>query len=291
MNGTRAEGPRSVLVTGATGTVGSSVAESLATRDVAVRAGVRDVDAARGRFDGNVDLVAFDFDRPETWGAALGVDGLFLMRPPTVSTARVTDFADAAVRTGVERVAYLSVLGADRNPIVPHRRVESHLADADCAHAFLRASQFMQNFAEVHRPEIAERDEIYIPAGDGAMSFVDARDVGAVAATVLATDGRPDAAYDLTGPVALDHGEAAAIFSDVLGRRISYSDPSPLAFARHMRERGLPYPMILVMLGLYTSARLGFADRVTGDVERALDRPPTPLSEFVRDYEGAWTST
>jgi len=180
-----------VLITAATGTVGRHVVRTLADEDCETRAATRDPDAASerrgdaasGPLDDADAVVAFDFDRPETWGGALeGVDGVFLVRPPGVDEDDLTSFVDAAARVGVDRVAYLSTLGADRNVLIPHHRIERHLRDASVDYTFLRASFFPQNLHEVHRREIVERDEIFVPAGSGKTSFVDARDVGAVGA-------------------------------------------------------------------------------------------------------------
>jgi uncharacterized protein YbjT (DUF2867 family) len=276
--------PDLVLVTGATGTVGSHVAAGLAGR-VETRAGVRD--PARADAPDAVEPVVLDFEKPETWGAALdGVDALFLIRPPQVSTDCLTEFADAAVRVGVEHVAYLSVLGAERNPLLPHRRVERHLSGLGVATTFLRASFFMQNLVEVHPEEVA-RGEIAVPAGDGRTSFVDARDVAAVAATVLADPDRSGGAYDLTGPNALTYHEVATVLSEVLDRRVEYTDPSIPRFVVRRLRAGDPLPFVVVMVGIYTTARLGFAGRVADGVMRVLDREPRTLADFAADYADA----
>ncbi|WP_135365001.1 SDR family oxidoreductase [Halosimplex halophilum] len=274
-----------ILVTGATGTVGPHVVDALGERDAAVRVASRDPEAAREQFPDAAEHVAFDFERPETWGGALAdADGCFLLRPPTADSGRIGEFAAAADRVGVEWVAYLSTLGAGKNPLIPHHRIEKRIAGTDLDYTFLRASFFTQNLVEVHREDIVERDRIFVPAGDGATSFVDARDVGEVAAVVLTEDGHADRAYDLTGPEALTYDEVAAVFSDVLDRPITYADPSVFAFVRRMRSRGEPLPFVLLMVGIYTTARVGLADRVTDDAERILGRRPRDVAAFVADY-------
>lgn len=273
------------LVTGATGTVGQHVVTALADRDVAVRSGVRDPDDVSDEIAAAGDVVAFDFTKPETWGNALAnVDGLFLVRPPGVSEGDVRSFVDAVDRVGVDHVAYLSTLGAEKNVLVPHHRIENHVVERGIEHTFLRASFFMQNLLEVHRPDIVERDEIYVPAGSGETSFVDARDVAEAAAVVLTEFGHAGRAYDLTGPEALDYGAVAAIFSDVLDRQIRYSDPSVLAFARRMHRRGHHFGFVVLMCGIYTTARLGLAARVTDDSRHLLGRRPRGIRAFVADH-------
>lgn len=200
----------------------------------------------------------------------------------------IQEFVDAAARVGVEHVVYLSVLGAEKNPFLPHRRIERRIESSGVAHTFLRASFFMQNLAEVHRRDIVEHDEILVPAGAGETSFVDARDIGAVAALALTEPGHTGRAYDLTGSGALAYDDVADVFSGVLDRRITYADPSVVAFVRRMRSRGTPLPFVVVMLGIYTTARLGFAARVTRDVETLLDREPIAMRQFVAEHADAF---
>jgi uncharacterized protein YbjT (DUF2867 family) len=273
-----------VLVTGATGTVGDPLVRHLLDADGQVRVAARSPDAARNRFGDQPEYAEFDLERPETWGGALAeVDGLFLLYPPGVALDRVREFADAAGRVGVRRVAFLSILGAEKLPVLPHRRIEKHLSRTPMDETLLRASWFMQNLSGIHRPEIVERDELFVPASDGTLSFVDARDVAAVGAAVLTTAGHENRAYDLTGPAALDFHEVADVFSDVLGRRIRYADPSRLAFAGHMYRRGVP-ALVAFMVAEYSVVRLGLSGRTADGVETVLGRPPRSVRQFVADH-------
>lgn len=274
-----------ILVTGATGTVGRHVVRELADRDRSIRLAHRTPDRVPGGLATGADVVAFDFDAPETWGTALaGVDRLFLLRPPGVDTKTIGAFTAAASRTGVEHVVYLSGYGADRNPFNPHFWSERRIMAADTSYTLLRAAYFMQNLSDVHAPDVVERDEIFVPAGGGAASFVDARDVGAVAATVLAESGHENRAYTVTGPKALDFHEVARIFSTVLERRITYPDPSLLEFVRRQRRRGASVRYLLLLIGIYTAVRFGFADRATGETEQVLGREPRRLQTFVEAH-------
>ena len=274
-----------ILVTGATGTVGTPLVRALSDAEAAVRVATRDPERVRDAFGDGPEPVEFDLGRPETWGAALAdVDRLFLLYPPGSAVGDVREFVDAAERVGVGHVAFLSILGAEKLPFLPHRRIEAHLAQTGMAHTFLRASWFTQNLSEIHRTEIVDRDELFVPAGDGVLSFTDARDVAAVAARVLAESGHEGRAYDLTGPAALDFDEVAAVFSDVFDRRIEYADPSRLAFARQMYRRGFSPGFVAFMVAEYSVVRLGRSGRTTGDVEAVLGRPPRTVREFVADY-------
>ena len=297
MNGDRNAGV-TILVTGATGTVGGAVCEELAAGEGSSgRAGgsdptVRAATRSPGAFDGPADeVVRFDFTDPTTWRAAFAdVDALFLVRPPAVSRVRrdLVPALSAAVGAGVERVVFLSVIGADGNPIVPHARIESWLANAGVDATFLRASFFMQNLLTEHRTEIQD-GELFVPAGSGKTSFVDARDVAAVGVTALREGtGRDVRAYDLTGPAALGYTEVAKLLTRELGREVQYVDPSVIRFLWRRIRAGEGFGKVAVMAGIYTTARLGLADRVTDDVRRVLGREPRGLSAFVREHRDVW---
>ncbi len=279
----------SILVTGATGTVGSAVVPALVEEGVSPRVASRNPDKAAMSFEDSVEAVEFSVDHPETWGPALeGVDRLFLLWPPGTQVSSVADFVDAASRSGIEHVVFLSILGAERLPVVPHRRIERHIAATDVAHTFLRAAYFAQNLAEMHRPEILDRDEIFIPAGSGRLGIVDARDVGDVAATALTDRTHRNRAHTLTGPNAIDFHRVARIASDVLGREIRYADPSIPQFAVRMVKRGVAPGLVAFMIGEYTVARLGLASRTTADVEAILGREPRSVRAFFTDHRATF---
>ncbi len=280
-----------VLVTGATGTVGSRVVDRLIDRDVTVKAATRN--PAVEQFQGDAEPVAFDFEKPETWGTAFeGVDAMFLVRPPAV--ARVGDTMlpaiDAAARVGVERVVLLSVLGAEKNPLLPHRKLEKHLQDSAVPWTFLRASFFMENLLEVHRRELIEQGEIVVPAGDGETSFVAADDVATVATAALTESGHEYRAYDITGPEALTYHDIAHTLSDTLDRPVTYEGPSLVRFARHSRQLDRDWSFLLVMAALYTTARLGLAGRVSDDLQQVLDRPPISFREWTQSNADAFSA-
>jgi uncharacterized protein YbjT (DUF2867 family) len=281
--------PRPVLVTGATGTVGRHVVRGLLERGRPVRAAVRDPSGAD--LPDGVERVRLVFGDPASYDAAFeGVGGLFLMRPPQIADVRdkILPALAAARSAGVDRVAFLSLQGAGRNRFVPHRRVEDDLREHGPAWTMLRAGFFLQNLIAPHGPDIAERDEVFLPAGAGRTAFVDARDVGEAAAIVLSEPGHENRAYELTGREALTYRQVARALSDVLGREIRYVDPAPWSFWKRMRSRGHPRAQVAVMLALYTSCRLGLAAHVSDDLERLLGRPPRDVATFAHDYAHVW---
>lgn len=293
-----------ILVTGATGNVGRPVVLGLLAAGRRVRAAVRDPAGVSGDPElAGAQAVTFDFTDPRTWAAAFaGVRVMFLVRPPKLSNVQrdLVPSLEAARRAGVRHVVFLSLQGADKNKVVPHATVEKWLRTAGADEpttggstmdwTFLRPSFFFQNLSTTHRSDIRDRDEIFVPAGRGRTAFVDAPDIAAVAVEVLThpTDhvGR---AWTLTGSVALTYDEVATALTRELGRPIRYRRPGAVRYARHARrELDMPWAMVLVTTAIYTTARLGLAAGLTGDVRTVLGRDPNGITEFAHRERAAW---
>ncbi len=279
-----------IVVTGATGTVGSELVRLLHAAGQPVRAAATDPEAARTRLGPGVATVEFAFDRPATHAEALrGARALFLMRPPQMADARAfAPTIDAARDAGIERIAFLSLQGVERNAVVPHHRIERLVRESGVAWTFLRPSFFMQNLSGVHRDEIRLRDRVSVPAGRGRTAFVDARDVAAVAAKTLTEPGHERQAYELTGSEALDYAEVARILSDELGRAIRYDRASAVGFWLATRRAGHPAGFATVMTALYTVARLGLAARRSDTTRALLGRQPITFQQFAHDHAPVW---
>jgi uncharacterized protein YbjT (DUF2867 family) len=244
------------------------------------------------RFGEAVEAVAFDFADPATFAPALnGIRKLFLMRPPQISDVQKYMYPalEAAKAAGVEHIVFLSIIGIEHNQRVPHYKVEQWLRVSGLDYTFLRCSFFMQNLNTTHRAEIRDRGEIDVPVGRSKTSFVDVRDIGAVAALALTQPGHEKQAYDLTGSEALDYEQVASLFSQVLGRKIVYKNPSALGFLiRQLRQNSGPV-FALVTTWLYTNTRRGMANVVTGEVERLLGRKPILMRRYIEDYRASWS--
>ncbi|BDZ43360.1 NAD(P)-dependent oxidoreductase [Paraoerskovia sediminicola] len=276
-----------ILVTGASGNVGAAVVRALTEAGVEHRTADRHVPA------GTTDAVAFHFTDPSTWSAAFeGVESLFLVRPPAIGNVRrdLLPAVAAARDAGVRHVVFLSLQGAEKNKVVPHAKVESWLRSSGMTWTFVRASFFHQNLSTTHVSDIRDRDEILMPAGHGATAFVDAEDVGAVAAAAL-TDpsAHADRAWTVTGPRALTYDQIAAILTDELGRPVRYRRAGILRYARHARRvLGMPWGMVVVTTAIYSTARLGMAAGLTEEARTVLGREPIDFAAFAHRERAAW---
>ena len=145
----------------------------------------------------------------------------------------------------------------------------------------------MQNLTTTHWKEI-KKNEIFIPAGKGKTNFVDVRDIAEVAAKVLIDDEHLNKAYELTGPEALDYYQIVEAISKQVNREIKYKNPSLFSFIIRKKREGYAIPYILVMMALYTIARLGKAAGYSPELEKLLGRPPGSLNKFASDFKEIW---
>ncbi|SFB48704.1 Uncharacterized conserved protein YbjT, contains NAD(P)-binding and DUF2867 domains [Nocardioides alpinus] len=282
-----------MLVTGATGNVGSRTVELLLAAGIPVRAAASGLDAVRSRFGDRVEAVALDFTDQATWEQAYsGVRQVFLMRPPHLGKPKtqMLPSLEAAKAAGVEHVVLLSLQGAERNKVVPHHALEAWLHESGLSWTFVRAAFFMQNLTTTHLTDVRDRDTIMVPAGAGATAFVDVHDVAAIAAAaLLVPDQHHNTAWTPTGPQALTYSEVAEVLTDALGRPISYARPGLVRYARHARMvLGMPWGMVAVTSAIYTIARLGRAGGLTDDVRVVTGDEPVTFREFAMREAERW---
>lgn len=281
-----------ILVTGATGTVGTEVVKQLAESGVEVRAAVRSIEKAEKKFrHPNVESVEIEFNDPESLDAAFkGIEQVFLLTPFTDDQV---DFAhmlvEAAHEHGVQHIVKLSVAGADLDPGIQfgrwHRETERCIKASGIPYTFLRPGSFMQNFINYFPPE---GGKIQLPLGEGKVSYIDVRDIAAVAAKALTEKGHEGKIYTLTGPEALSVAEVAEILSKVLGKHIEYVDVPEEEERHSMIEMGMPEWMADAMMELHRFGKAGHAAAVTDTVERITGKKPKTFLEFAKDYEGTF---
>src|SRR5437764_5338503 len=199
-----------ILVTGATGTVGSEVVKQLSAKGETIKAAVRSAnDNTFGNLSG-VQVVQIDYNKPDALATAFkGVEKLFLLTPFQSNMVDLTsNLVSEAKNARIKYIVKQSVMGADSEPgITPgllHRQAEKIIEESGIPFTFLRPNFFMQNFVNFYSPMIKSQRALYSPAGDAKVSFVDVRDIAAVAVQALISDNQHKGkAYNITGPEAL----------------------------------------------------------------------------------------
>jgi uncharacterized protein YbjT (DUF2867 family) len=276
-----------ILVTGATGTTGRELVRMLRDAGSRVRAFVRDAERGRLVLGDGVDLAVGDFDDADALRAAVeGVGRVYVLTPPHPQQAEWERAVVFAARdAGVGHVVKHSLLGAaDDSPMQAarqHRASEREVEASGLAFTILRPNFFHQTFAG----GMVVQGSMFTAAGDGRVSFVDARDVAAAAVTVLTgDDGHEGRTYVLTGPQSLTFAEAAAVIGEETGRAVQHVDVPAEQLAAGMAQAGVPEWLARDVAALQTVYAGGGGDAVTDDVRTLTGRDPRSLRDFVREH-------
>jgi uncharacterized protein YbjT (DUF2867 family) len=279
---------QTILVTGATGNVGSALVGELGGRGLPVRAFVRDPERAAALLGPDVGLAVGDFADPAWIRAALdGIEVVFLAcgnLPPQV--AYETNVIDAAARAGVRRLVKLSALGAKPGSRVAfwdwHARIERHLEASGVPWVKLRPRYFMTNLLGF-AGSIRSAGAIFAPAEGVKVPMIDPRDVAATAAALLAGDGREGRTYELTGPELVSFSDVAAQLSEVRGRPVQFVPVPDAAAMEGLRQAGLPDWLAENIVAVFGMLRDDPSAQVTDAVHAFTGRQPRPLAEFLAD--------
>ncbi|TFC17942.1 SDR family oxidoreductase [Cryobacterium algoritolerans] len=285
----------SILVTGASGTVGRAVADALVAAGEHVVSAVRDPasggDASGVSITPGSEARGFDFSGPSGWAKAFtGVDRLFLLRPPAIANVEETllPVIDRALEHGIRHIVFLSMQGVQFNTMTPHHAVERHLKKRKAPYTFLRPNFFMQNLSTVYRDEIRDDSEIYLPAAGAHTAFIDARDIGRVAARVFTEPGHLSKAYTLSGEQSLTYDQVAGVLSEVLGRRITYARPTASEYSARLAARGATADFIAVQQMIYRIVRLQVSAFPNRAIRKLTGTPATSFRQFAIDHQALW---
>ena len=279
-----------ILITGASGTVGKSVLNEVARSGAKHKAMYRS-DAEAAKAPAGTPTVVADFAKKETLAPALRhVESVCLICSPIPDLVQLeTNMIEACAAVGVKHIVLNSALGAgDYAKSFPswHRKVEDKLQGAGISFTILRPNSFHQNVVTYFAPSIRAQGVFYSSMGTARVSFLDVRDIAAIAARALTGGEHSGRTYELNGPEALAYAELADKISKHSGRAVQYVDIPADAQRKAMLDQGMPAWQVQALLELqeyYTSGKGGEVDKVLPNL---LGRPPITMDRFLSDFAG-----
>lgn len=270
---------RPTLVIGATGKTGSRVASILDQKGVPVRRGSRGA------------AIPFDWDRPETWNAALdGVISAYVTYFPDIAipgaVEKVEALAAAAKAAGVEHLVMLTGRGEH------HARLgEDVIRASGVDYTIVRAAWFAQNFSEGYLRDPVLDGVLPMPGGDILEPIIDIDDIADVAVAALTEDGHRGELYEVTGPRLMSFAQMAAELGAATGHPVRHIPISFEEFRAGVAEAAGPF-IADIFEAIARETLDGRNAHVTDGVERALGREPRDFAEFAAKAAraGAWSN-
>ena len=287
-----------VLVTGATGRVGSEVVKALLQRGADVRALTRK-QPKPGTFPDAVEIALGDLSDPVSVAEAIkGVDKLFLLTGHVADELMQTLTAYGLSKSAdLKHVTYLSVFKTDQFLEVPHLAakyaVEEAIRTGGMPYTILRPGYFVQN--ERWLKAVLTGPGIYpIPAGNQGLAVVDVRDIAEAAAISLTEEGHNGKSYDLVSSEMLSGPDAAAIWSKLLGKEITYAGHGDFdGFEAQLRNTGFPSWLaydVRVMYQGYVERGFSNTETQTARFAALLGHQPRTYSSFAEELAKEWAA-
>ena len=278
-----------LLVTGATGKLGTKVVETLLKKVPAsqLAVSVRNPEKAESLRSRGVDVRQADFDRPETMDAAFaGIDRILIISADGDNETRIrqhTNAVEAAARAKVGFIAYTSLANASESSMFlapPHQAAEKAILKTGIPYSFLRNNWYLENETASIQGVLAGAPWV-TSAGSGKVGWALQQDYAEAAAAVLAGEGHENTVYELSGKL-LTQEELASALGTVLGKEVPVQQVDDAAYADIMKNAGVPDFVIPMLVEIQKGIREGALEITSNDFDKLLGRPQTPIDEALR---------
>ncbi len=281
-----------ILVTGATGQLGTAVVKNLLEKTSANRiaAFVRDESKASALKEKGVDIRVGSYDDTASLDKAMhGIEKVLLIAGTDEDNRlqQHQNVVDAAKKAGVQCIAYTSRTLKDRNTIanklmVGHFQTEDYIKASGLNYALFRNVLYMDTLPQFVGGEKVFETGIHLPTDRGRVPFALRSEMGEAIAHALLESGCGKRIYKLTGSESYSFDDVAATLSDLSGKEVHYTPAEKSAYSAQMKERGVPETMVTRVVGFLTDIKNGQEEEVSPDLENLLGRKPASLKEGLK---------
>lgn len=281
-----------ILVTGATGQLGTAVVNNLLEKTSANRiaAFVRDESKASALKEKGIDIRVGSYDDTASLDKAMhGIEKVLLIAGTDENNRlqQHQNVVDAAKKAGVQCIAYTSRTLKDRNTLANklmegHFQTEDYIKASGLNYAIFRNVLYMDTIPQFVGGEKVFETGIHLPTGHGRVPFALRSEMGEAIAHVLSESGCSNRIYKFTGSETYSFDLVAATLSDLSGKKVGYIPAEKSAFEAQMKERGTPEAMVQKVVGFLTDIKNGQEEEVSPDLQNLLGRKPASLKEGLK---------
>jgi uncharacterized protein YbjT (DUF2867 family) len=278
-----------VLVTGATGQIGSLVVSQLRGTGCPIRAMSRNPRSAN--LSADVEVVRGDLSAPDTLDACLdGIDSVFLVWMAPLEAAAP---AVARIAAHARQIVLLTSPHCAPHPFFQqpnglrhiHAGVEQLIEASALRWTFLRPGPFAINCRNWWAPQLRKGNVVRWFYADAATAPVHERDIAAVAVRALCDQGHDGRDYVLTGPASLTQREQVQIIGDAVGRSLRFEELSRESAREQMLAMMFSPPVADMLLDAYAAA-VGLPAMVTFTVLEVIGAPARSFHDWAIDHAG-----
>ncbi|MEH2376944.1 SDR family oxidoreductase [Nostoc sp.] len=280
-----------ILVTGATGQLGTAVVQNLLEKTSAnqIAALVRDESKAFALKEKGVDIRVGNYDDTASLDKAMqGIERVLLIAGTDEDNRlrQHQNVVDAAKKAGVQCVAYTSRTLKNRNTLANklmegHFQTEDYIKECGLNYAIFRNVLYMDTIPQFVGERVFDTG-INLPADQGRVPFALRSEMGEAIANALLESGCGNQIYKLTGSESYSFENVAVTLTDLSGKEIDYTPTEKSAFEAQMKERGVPETIIERVTGFLTDIKNGQEEEVSPDLENLLGRKPASLREGLK---------
>lgn len=281
-----------ILVTGATGHLGTAVIENLLKKTPAdqISAFVRDASKAADLEAQGVEIRVGSYDDVASLDNAMqGIEKVLLISGGEAENGlqQHQNVVDAAQKAGVNCVAYTSRNLKDRNALTNdlmkrHFQTEDYIKASGLNCILFRNALYLDVVPQFIGGEKVFEIGINLPAGEGRVAYALRSEMGEAIANVLAENDCGNRTYKLTGGEQSSFGDVAAALTELSGKTVKYTSVEKSAFESQMRERGTLEPLIRKVAGFITDIKNGQEEEISFELENLLGRKPASLKDGLK---------
>lgn len=194
---------------------------------------------------------------------------------------------DTAKKSGVKHIAYTSRCLNNRNTLanqlmVEHFDTEDYILNSGLNYTFFRNILYMDVISQFIGGNIALEKGIFLPAGDGRVSFALRSEIGEAMANVLLNEKPEKNIYNFTGDKTYSFYDIATALTELTGKQVKYNNVETETFVGMMEQRNLPAPVVQKIVDFITDIKHNQEADIYNDLESQLNRKPTGLKEGLK---------